>query len=160
MKDIFQVDDQDLALIIEFEDLRLKPYLCPAGVPTIAGGCTFYPNGRKVTLKDPAISRERAIEITRFVAGLFAKDIKSLVKSKINKSQFRAILSFTFNLGSDIDADNTPEGLGDSTLLKLINANPNNPAIAAEFLKWNKSKGVAVPGLTRRRKKESQIYFS
>lgn len=155
------LDEKGLLQIIEFEGgLRLKPYLCPARVPTIAGGCTFYPNGRKVTMNDKPLTRAEALEITRFVAGLFSKDVASLVKSKINQNQHNALVSFAYNLGSDIDADNIPEGLGDSTLLKLIKINPNNPAIAAEFLKWNKSKGKPCNGLTIRRTKEAKIYFS
>jgi lysozyme len=155
-----KLDEKGLLQIIAFEGLELKPYLCPAGIPTIAGGCTFYPNGRKVTMKDPSITRAKAIEITRFVANLFSNDVASLVKSKITQNQHNALTSFAYNLGSDIDADDIPEGLGDSTLLKLINANPNNRAIAAEFLKWNKSNGKPLPGLTKRRTKESQIYFT
>jgi len=45
------------ALARRFEGLFLQPYLCPAGVPSIAYGATYYEGGRRVMLKDPAITR-------------------------------------------------------------------------------------------------------
>jgi len=44
-------------LLAELEGLRLKPYLCTAGVPTIGLGNTFYEDGRKVTICLLTISR-------------------------------------------------------------------------------------------------------
>ena len=94
------------------------------------------------------------------VANMFAKDVDSLVTSNINQNQFNALVSFAFNLGSDIDADNIPEGLGDSRLLRRVNANPNDPEIAREFVKWNKAGGRVLDGLTKRRLKEAELYFT
>jgi lysozyme len=50
--------------------------------------------------------------------------------------------------------------LKSSTLLKKVNANPNDPTIAAEFLKWNKANGRALKGLTNRRIAEADLYES
>jgi len=155
------IPDQKCYLIIAgFEGLRLKPYLCSAGVPTIGYGNTFYPNGRKVTMKDKPITQEYAFEMLKTVVNMFAKDVDKLVTSNINQNQFNALVSFAFNLGSDIDADNIPEGLGDSTLLRKVNANPNDVSISKEFLKWNKANGRILDGLTKRRTQEAQLYFS
>lgn len=154
-----KLDEKGYLLIQGFEGLSLKPYRCSAGVPTIGYGNTFYPNGRKVTMKDKPITKEYAVEIFKFVADMFAKDVNSLIKSKVNQNQFNALVSFAYNLGTDIDADNIPEGLGDSTLLKRVNANPNDKSIANEFLKWNKADGKVVNGLTKRRNKEKDLYF-
>ena len=155
-----KLDQKGYLIIAEFEGFRAKPYLCSAGVPTIGYGTTFYPNGRKVTMRDAPITKETALQYLIFIADLFAKDVTSLVKSKVNQNQFNALVSFAYNLGSDIDADDIPEGLGDSTLLKKVNRNPNDPAIATEFKKWNKSNGSVSSGLVKRRAKESIIYFS
>lgn len=157
---ITHLDTKGYSIIGGFEGLSLVPYLCSAGVPTIGKGNTFYPNSRKVTMKDKPITAAYAEEIFRFVADMFAKDVATLIKSTVNQNQFNALVSFAYNLGTDIDADDIPEGLGDSTLLKKVNANPKDPAIAKEFIKWNKAKGVVVSGLTKRRIKESQIYFT
>ena len=157
---MMRLNDSGYKLIMSFEGLKLKPYLCSAGVPTIGYGNTFYPNGKKVTLKDKPITKEYAFEIFKFIADLFAKDVDSLIKSKVNQNQFNALVSFAYNVGTDIDHDDIPEGLGDSTLLKKVNANPLDLNILSEFLKWNKSNGEVINGLTARRKKEAALYFT
>jgi lysozyme len=154
------LDNKGYLLIAQFEGLRLNPYLCSAGVPTIGYGSTFYPSGRKVTMRDKPITQETAFWMLKQVANMFAKDVDSLVTSNINQNQFNALVSFAFNLGSDIDADNIPEGLGDSRLLRRVNANPNDPEIAREFVKWNKAGGRVLDGLTKRRLKEAELYFT
>lgn len=155
-----KLNENGYKLIADFEGLRLKPYLCSAKVPTIGYGNTFYPNGKKVTMRDKPITKEYAFEIFKFVADLFAKDVASLIKSKVTQNQFNALVSFAYNVGTDIDHDDIPEGLGDSTLLRKVNANPNDTSIRAEFMKWNKANRIVLKGLTSRRKKESDLYFS
>lgn len=145
-------------LIHSFEKLRLKPYLCPAGVPTIGWGNTFYQNGKKVKLTDRPISEKEADELYAFIISMCAADVNSLLKVPVKQHQFDALVSFAYNVGSDIDADDIPEGLGDSTLLKLINNNPDDPKIVAEWLKWNKSNGKVSNGLVRRRTVEVYYY--
>ncbi len=147
------------ALIKEFEGCKLKAYLCPAGKWTIGYGNTFYEDGRPVKSGD-VITQARAEELLRFVVMQFAKDVAKLVTSAVNENQRGALIDFAYNLGSDIDADTIAEGLGDSTLLKKVNANPNDPTIRAEFLKWNKAGGKVLNGLTRRREAEANVYFS
>jgi lysozyme len=41
----------------------------------------------------------------------------------------------------------------------MVLSNPNDPKIAAEFLKWNRGGGVVLKGLTKRRQKEAELYF-
>jgi len=155
-----KLDNKGYDLIKKFEGLSLKPYLCPAGVPTIGYGNTFYPNGKKVTMKDPIITKEKAHEILVFVADLFAKDVSTLIKTTVTQNQFNALVDFAYNLGTDIDADEIAEGLGDSTLLKKVNKNPNDPTIKDEFMKWNKANGKILKGLTNRRNEEAQLYYT
>lgn len=154
-----KLDEEGYLIIANFEGLRLSPYLCSAGVPTIGYGSTFYPSGKKVTMKDKPITKETAMWMLKVTANMFAKDVDMLVTSNINQNQFNALVSFAFNLGSDIDADDIPEGLGDSTLLKKVNANPNDPTIAKEFMKWINSNGKPNNGLKKRRAEEVKIYF-
>ena len=151
------------------EGYSSKPYYCPAGVPTIGYGSTMYQNGRKVTMLDKAITEPQATDIFDWHVSLFEKDVNMLLgidtkgvavdKGKYTQNQFDALVDFAYNLGSDIDADNIPEGLGDSTLLKKILANPNDPSIRTEFLKWNKAKGRVLNGLTKRRAHEAELWF-
>ena len=46
-----------------------------------------------------------------------------------------------------------------STLKKKVIANPNDPAIRDEFMKWVSSKGKQLPGLVKRREAEANLYF-
>ena len=46
-----KVSQKGLDLIKKFEGLKLKPYLCSAGVPTIGYGNTYYANGKRVLCK-------------------------------------------------------------------------------------------------------------
>lgn len=137
-------------LIKSFEGLSLKAYLDPIGIPTIGYGSIRHPDGRKVRMGDK-ITREQADEYLKHEVSAFAEGINSL-GLQINQSQFDAITSFAFNLGLG--------NLRKSTLLRKIRANPNDPAIRAEFLKWNRAGGQVLAGLTRRRKSESDLYFS
>jgi lysozyme len=155
-----KVSPTGIKMIQRFEGCILHPYRCPAGVPTIGFGNTFYPNGKKVTMKDSPITLERANELFLFVLSFFEKDVNSLVKTVLKPFQFDSLVSFAYNVGSDIDADDIPEGLGDSTLLKKVNANPNDPAIVNEFLKWNKCNGKVNDALIKRRTTEAHYYMT
>ena len=149
---ITKIASNGLDLIKSFEGLRLKPYLCSAGVPTIGYGNTFYENKTKVTLKDSAITEQRAVELLAWSLSGFEQYVDSYCVDTITQNQFDALVSFCYNLG--------PANLKSSTLLKKVNANPNDPTIRAEFLKWNKAGGRALAGLTRRRTAEADLYFS
>ena len=141
------------------EGFSSTPYLCSAGIPTIGFGNTFYPDGRKVTMKDKPITRVFATQLFLYVVAQFVKDVNLLVTSDITQNQFNALVSFAYNVGSDIDVDKIVEGLGDSTLLKKVNANPNDKTIKNEFAKWNKANGKINNGLISRRQLESELYF-
>lgn len=155
-----QTDLQGQEFIKHFEGCKLSPYLCSANVPTIGWGNTMYPNGVKVTLKDKPITLAEADRIFLFTLSLFEKDVTKLIgKLELPQNRFNAIVSFAYNVGTDIDQDNIPEGLGDSTLLKKILANQNDPSIWGEFLLWDKAGGQKVLGLTRRRNAEAHLYF-
>jgi lysozyme len=146
-----KLDENGYQLICEFEGLMLKPYLCSAKIPTIGYGNTYYPNGVRVTLLDKAITKEYAFEIFKEIADKFAKRVASMVKKPLTQNQFNSLVSFTYNVGTG--------AFSTSTLLKKVNANPNDLTIRTEFMRWNKANRVVVNGLTRRRKKESDLYF-
>lgn len=149
---ITKIGTKGLDLIKSFEGLKLKPYLCPANVPTIGYGSTFYENDKKVKLTDPSITEQRASELLLDSLKGFERYVDSYCRDDINQNQFDALVSFCYNLG--------PANLKSSTLLKKANVNPNDPTIAQEFLKWNKAGGKALKGLTKRRQAESDLYFS
>ena len=139
-------------LIKSFEGFKSKPYKCPAGVPTIGYGATFYPNGKKVTMADKAITEQDATDLLRHRLESFEKYVDSYCRDDVNQSQFDALVSFAYNLG--------PANLKSSTLLKKVNANPNDETIRAEFMKWVKAGGKTLKGLVRRREAEANLYFT
>jgi len=149
---ITKIGKKGLELIKSFEGLKLKPYLCAAGVPTIGFGNTFYENGKKVTLNDQVITEQRAVELLEYSLLKFEQYVDSYCRDDINQNQFDALVSFCYNLG--------PVNLKNSTLLKKVNKNPNDITIRNEFMKWNKAGGRALKGLTKRRTAEADLYFS
>ena len=150
-----------MLLVRQFEGCKLKPYLCPAGIPTIGWGSTRYSNGVRVSMKDPAINQAKADEMLLWDLKAFEADVTMLTKSvTLTQNQFDALVDFAYNCGSDIDIDTIPEGLGDSMLLKKVLANPNDPTIANQFNSWIHGGGKVLPGLVKRRKAESDLYFT
>lgn len=147
-----KLSDKGYDLIKRFEGYSDRPYKCPAGISTIGYGNTYYPNGTKVKITDKQITREYANEILAHTADEFAADVLKLVKSKITVNQLNALTAFAYNVGMG--------NFQKSTLLKLVNVNPNDAMIAKEFLKWNKAAGKELKGLTNRRIAESALYFT
>lgn len=149
---ITKISTKGLELIKKYEGFSSKPYLCPAKVPTIGYGSTYYEDGSKVKLTDSPITQERATLLLESLLVSFEKAVDSYCIDTINQSQFDALCSFAYNCGVG--------NLKSSTLLKKVNVNPDNPTIKDEFLKWTKGGGKSIPGLIRRRTEEAQLYFS
>ena len=171
MKKITKVGKKGLDLIKSFEGLALKPYLCPAGVPTIGYGSTFYEDGTKVTLKDKKITEAKAVKMLLHEVAASEKYVDVFCQDVINQNQFDALVSFVYNIG--------PNALKSSTLLVKLNKNVNDPTIKDEFLKWCKADGTyngkdddndglideagekqILDGLLKRRAAEAALYFS
>ncbi len=144
-------------LIFEFETGgNLKKYLtaywdATGKVWTIGIGSTYYEDGSLIK-KGDRITEDRAKQLFANILPRYEADVNRLVKSKLNQNQFDALVSFTYNCGAS--------NLAKSTLLKKVNANPNDPTIRDEFVKWNRAGGRVLAGLTRRRKAEANLYFT
>jgi len=150
MAKITQASTKCFQLVKHFESLFLRAYLCPANVPTIGYGTTIYPDGRKVKIGETC-TIEQAEVFLQYDLKYFNQRVDALAIDSINQNQFDALVSFCYNVGS--------KNLQDSTLLKIVNTNPNdNENIAAQFARWNKGGGKVLKGLTRRRKAEAYLY--
>lgn len=147
-----KISQKGLDLIKKFEGFSAKPYICPAGVPTIGYGATYYTNGTKVTMSDEPISEEWAEQLLSNMVHTYEKGVISLVIPKITQNQFDALVSFAYNVGVT--------NFRKSTLLRLINKDPNNPEIATQFMKWVRGGGKVINGLIKRRQIESKLYFT
>lgn len=142
-----------LDLIKDFEGWYSEPYLDPVGIATIGYGFTYYlPGRKKVTMKDKPLTKVQGDPMLKEILANYENDVLRMVKKPLNQNQFDALVSFTYNLGG--------ENFSKSTLLKKVNANPNDPTIAAEFKKWINAGGKPLNGLIRRRKAEADLFFS
>lgn len=140
-----------LNLIKKWEGLRLSSYLCAASVPTIGYGSTRYPNGKKVMLGEKLTGEKEATQLLLSTLAPFEAAVNKHLPI-LNQCQFDALVAFSYNVGTG--------ALIKSTLLKKAKANPNDPSILDEFLKWNKAGGKVLTGLTNRRREEANLYFS
>lgn len=155
MTEIKTLDAVGRKFMADEEGIKLKPYNDSAGIPTIGIGCTFYPNGSKVTMKDEPLPNEAAAwKLFDKVNSNFMLTVYSTTRDDINQNQFNALVALCYNIG-------TPS-FKTSTVLKLVNKNPNDPAIADAFYMWRYSTvdGVKKPILAGRRKREAALYFS
>ena len=134
-----------IALIKEFEGLRLKAYLCPGGVWTIGYGHTA---GVKPGM---VISEAQAEEYLKADLISFERYLNGLGLA-LNQNQFNALISLIYNIGIG--------NFQKSTLLRKARINANDNSIMDEFLRWVYSKGRVLPGLQRRRLREMKLYFS
>ncbi len=136
-------------LILSFEGFSSKPYLDSAGIPTIGYGNTYYPGGKKVTMKDPAISKEKGTELFASVLPAYEKIVSNKIKTALTQNQFDALVSHTYNTG------------GSDTLFSLINKKANPEAIRDWFTsRYITAGGIVLNGLIRRRKAEADLFFS
>ena len=132
-------------LIKSFEGLKLTAYRDPVGVLTIGYGTTTGVSpGMKIT-------QSQAEAYLKQDLSRFEQAVKDDVKVSLNKDQFAALVSFTYNVGEG--------ALTSSTLLRLLNQGDYQGA-ADQFLRWNKGDGgVELAGLTRRRKAERALFL-
>lgn len=138
---------QGIALVKEFEGLKLKSYKDVVGKWTIGYGHLILPGEVFTT----PITEKQAEDILRKDLKVAEDAVNKLVKVPLTQNQFDALVSFTFNLGAG--------NLQSSTLLKMLNAS-NYAGAAQQFLRWNKAGGKEVAGLTRRRQAESKLFLS
>lgn len=132
-----------------FEGLYLKPYLCPAGVPTIGYGSTRYEDDTRVALTDPPITKERAEQLLLHELKTAAfPAVQRFCPTLTAPAAQAAIADFVFNLGAG--------RLQSSTLRKRINAG-DMAAATQELSKWVRGGGKILPGLVKRRAAEAAL---
>jgi len=138
-----------------WEGLRLAPYLCAAGRATIGWGTCSYPDGRAVTLDDPAITERQADE---FLAAALARTWEELTRALSrapSAHQGAALLSLGYNTGA--------AALAGSALLAKFNAGDVAGA-GNEFPKWCHArvngKETVIEGLLRRRRAERALFLA
>jgi lysozyme len=142
--------DLATALCKQFEGFKSKPYLCPAGVPTIGYGSTYYADGRKVTLADQPISEPDAAALlqSELAHTYLPGALRNCPILATDERKCNAIVDFCYNLGIG--------RLQTSTLRRKINAQDWDGA-QEQLMLWTKGGGRVLPGLVKRRKAECAL---
>lgn len=133
-----------------FEGFRANPYLCPAGVPTIGYGSTYYSDGRKVSLTDPGMDEPTARALLMLeLEHTYAAGVLRLCPGLVAfEGAFNAAVDFAYNLGLG--------RLQTSTLRRKLMASDWDGA--REQLKlWTRAGGRVLPGLVKRREAECAL---
>lgn len=133
-----------IRLARRFEGLRLTPYLCPAGYPTIGWGHVI------TSLDHPAITPERADQLLEL-------DLRTAMRGALRycprlvsepEERLAALTDFVFNLGAG--------RLRASTLRRRVNEGDWHEA-AYELTRWVYAGARRLPGLVLRRKLEAAL---
>jgi lysozyme len=137
-----------LDLIKSFEGLRLEAYLCPAHVWTIGWGHTA---GVKA---GDSITAERAEELLEADVAQVEADLPKVIHAPLTQGQWDALVSLCFNLRGG--------ALGLARLAPHLVARVNTgdmAGAAAQLLDINRAGGQVLPGLTRRREAERELFL-
>lgn len=143
-----EINAAGYALVKEFEGLRFRAYLCPAGVWTIGYGHTDgVQEGQQITEAQADRFLDQDLDWAEACVEKYAPGA--------NDNEFAAMVSLTFNIGA--------AGFAKSTVARLHNVGDKLGAARA-FRMWNKAtvggKLVELPGLTRRRLAEESLYLT
>lgn len=134
-----------------FEGLRLRPYICPAGFPTIGYGTVYKPDGSRVTMEHPPITKEVAEEWlmhelrNNYISGVLRASPILIGYPKA----LGAMGDFAYNLGVG--------RYRASTLKRRVDAEDWDGA-KEQLMKWVRGGGRVLPGLVRRRKAECNVF--
>ena len=123
-----------------FEGCKLKAYRDAVGIPTIGYGRT---RGVEMGM---TITQEQADVFLKGDLAKFEKAVNAYTKYGFNQNQFDALVSFTYNCGVGNLANLTKKGT--RTIAQISTALPF----------YNKSGGVVLRGLTRRRNAEKALF--
>lgn len=143
-----QISTEGLELVKHFEGFYANAYRDEVGVWTIGWGHTGLTHKDGTVKQGRTVTREEGEDLLRHDMQAFAARVEKLATVPLSDDEFAALTSFDFNTG----------GLEKSTLLKKLNAGDREGA-ADEFLRWDKAGGRRLPGLTRRRKSERNLFL-
>jgi lysozyme len=133
-----------IVLVGAFEGLRLAAYRDPIGIPTICYGAT-----RGVQMGDRATKAECEALLVEELE-IHEKGMRACLKAPdaLTDGQYVAFLSFTYNVGVGAFCG--------STARRMIN-DGNVKGACAQLSRWDKARGIRLPGLTKRRTEERRI---
>ena len=111
-----------------YEGYSAKPYKDGGGVVTQGIGSTVKPNGQKIKMTDPVITRKTALEWSK---AHVSKDEEAFRKSlpgvKLSQAEYDVYLDFTYNFGQ--------RNWNNSSMLRNLKAGKYKQACDS-LLKW------------------------
>lgn len=154
------IHPESLALICEREGYlkplndgtdRVRPYYCPAAVPTIGFGSIWRLDGSRVAIDDPPITRAEAYALmSREIDLKCVPAVDRMITARVHPLSHGALVSFVFNLGAG--------ALKSSGLRRAVNERRWGD-VPGEFAKWRIGGGRVLPGLVIRRQREAQMFL-
>ena len=136
---------QGQELIKFFEGCELETYVCASGQLTQGyGHC-----GPEVQMGQ-TITQEQADQLLRDDLQRFEDATERWITVQLDQSQFDALVSWGFNVGTG--------AMAESTLRRRLNQGEDvNLVLSQELPKWNKGASGPLPGLTKRRAAEVKL---
>lgn len=140
-----KISGKGLDLIKSFEGFSAVAYIDVAGRKTIGFG--------HLVKTGEVFGAVSSVEAT----ALLARDVETaercvgnLIKVPLTQNQFDALVSFVYNLGCS--------SLMGTKIRHYLDEEMFDKA-AQEFLRWDHAGGVQVPGLTKRRNMEMELFL-
>lgn len=110
------------------EGTVLIPYKDPVGVVTIGTGTTVYPNGQKVKMTDPKITKKQATEYLQIHISKDAKIFnKTLLGIPLSQIEYDLYMDFAYQFGTG--------AWSSSSMLRNLKAK-NYKESCTSLLKW------------------------
>jgi lysozyme len=139
-------------IIKEFEGFETHAYIDTDGTPVIGYGLSKI-EGKSVQIGDQISTQEANSALNRQLKTI-QQELDQAITVNLSDHQLGALASLSFNVGVNF--------VENSTLIRKINAGDHHGA-ADEFLRWDKAnvegRLVQLPGLTRRRQAERQLFL-
>lgn len=144
-----ELSPQGLLLITRFEGFREKMYLDAAGLPTIGYGHLLKP--AETLLYAQGMDKNSAEALLRVDVRVAQQAVGRLIRVPLRQSQFDALVSFTYNLGSGV--------LERSTLRRVVNRAEYDD-VPEQLMRYVYAGGRKLAGLVRRRQAEAKLFSS
>ncbi|WP_286902088.1 lysozyme [Vreelandella sedimenti] len=148
IKTIRKLDANGFEFIKKHEGYRSKAYKDSAGIWTIGYG-SIRLNGRAVK-HDDVVTEAQAMNQMILDLETFEHAVNEYVTVYLSQRQYKALVSFTYNVGQN--------AFRNSTLLKKLNKG-NYKGAANELKKWVYAGAVRIPGLINRREAERALFL-
>ena len=143
-----RLSDAGLSLIMRFEGYSGVLYQDVAGLPTIGYGHLVRPEETAQFIQ--GIDRSAAEQLLRLDVAKAERAVARFITVPLTQSQFDVLVSFTYNVGAGT--------LQRSTLRRKVNRGEYQH-VPKEFLRYVWAGGKKLPGLTRRRQAEAELFL-